>query len=164
MRRDQLNRRVHQTSAAAKAERHRSPQVIQRGRAVRQNRDGLLYIAYCKTDAPDTDEIICYPRADLLDWDNTKNYAADDWVEVSGTEYKSLQNNNQGHAVSNGAWWEEGTLSVTVKCLIVNGSSLMYAAPFLHDGDPIMVGQISVDGTLAWYCTNIEFNGARFSP
>lgn len=35
MRRDQLNRRVHRTSAAAKAERHQSPQVIQRGRAVR---------------------------------------------------------------------------------------------------------------------------------
>ena len=53
---------------------------------------------------------------------------------------------------------------ITVECLIINGSSLMYAAPFLHDGDPIIVGQIFVDGTATWYCTNIEFNGARYMP
>ena len=40
MRRDQLNRRIHQTSAAAKTERLSSPQVIQRGRAVRAGGGG----------------------------------------------------------------------------------------------------------------------------
>ncbi len=116
MRHDQLNRRTHRTSAAAKAERHLSPQVIQRGRAVRHSDSGGRHLAYCKTDAPDSDEIECY-----LDTDET------------------------------------GPV-VTVKCLIINGSSLMYAAPFLRDGDPVMVGKIDGD----WYCTNIEFNGVRF--
>ncbi len=40
MRRDQLNRRTHRTSLAAKAERHDSPHVIQRGRAVRAGGGG----------------------------------------------------------------------------------------------------------------------------
>lgn len=40
MRRDQLNRRVHRTSAAAKAERHQSPQILQRARAVRHSGGG----------------------------------------------------------------------------------------------------------------------------
>ncbi len=66
MRRDQLNRRIHQTSAAAKAERHQSPQVIQRGGAVRHGGGDGARLAYCKTDAPDSDEIDCY-----LDTDET---------------------------------------------------------------------------------------------
>lgn len=44
MRREQLNRRTHQTSAAAKAERHKSPRIIQRGRAVRAGGGGGLKV------------------------------------------------------------------------------------------------------------------------
>lgn len=40
MRRDQLNRRTHQTSAAANTERQPSPQILQRGRAVRAGGGG----------------------------------------------------------------------------------------------------------------------------
>ena len=121
-------------------------------------------IAYCKTDAPDDDEIACYLGADLLDWSGATTYGTDNWVEVAGTEYKSLQDNNLNRAVTDTDWWVEGTVSVSIKCLIINGTSLMYAAPFLHDGDPIIVERIIIDGTLTWCCTNIEFNGARFMP
>ena len=44
MRRDQLNRRTHQTSAAAETERPSSPQVIQRGKAVRHGGGGGVRI------------------------------------------------------------------------------------------------------------------------
>lgn len=121
-------------------------------------------IAYCKEDAPDADEITCYLGADLLNWDSGKTYDIDNWVEVAGIEYKSLQNDNTNHAVSDGTWWEVGTISVMVKCLIINGSSLLYAGPPLHNGDPIFVENVIVDGESVLYCTNIEFNGARFSP
>ncbi len=48
MRRDQLNRRTHQTSAAAKAERHQSPQSIQGGAAVRHD-SGRVRRAFVKS-------------------------------------------------------------------------------------------------------------------
>jgi len=159
MRRDQLNRRTHQTSAAAKAERPQSPQVIQRGKAVRASAsaDGGGLLAFCKIDAPDSDEISCYLRADLSAWSGETTYAIDAWVEVSGTEYKSLQADNIGHAVTDTDWWEEGTLSVTVRCLIHSGSSLTDAAPYLKDGEEIQVENIGDE----WICDG--FNGAKFT-
>jgi len=96
------------------------------------------------------------------EWSSIPTYDLDEWCEVSGTEYKSLQASNTNHAVTDGAWWEEGTVSVTVKCLIINGSALKYAAPFLHDGDPILVEYVTIDGAAVLTCTNIEFNGVRF--
>ena len=53
MRRDQLNRRTHRTSAAAKAERPSSPQILQRGRAVRAG--GGPRLAVVKTTPTGTD-------------------------------------------------------------------------------------------------------------
>ncbi|KKK87875.1 hypothetical protein LCGC14_2748830, partial [marine sediment metagenome] len=156
MRRDQLNRRTHQTSAAAKAERPPSPRVIQRGRAVRSagGGGGGPQIAYCKTDSPDDTAVPCYLVADVLAWSAATTYAADEWCEVAGTEYKSLQENNLNHAVSDPSWWEEGTISVPVHCLIINGSSLKYATPFLHDGDPILVEYVTIAGESVLTCTN----------
>ena len=57
MRRDQLNRRTHRTSAAAQAERHRSPQIIQRGGAVRHPGGGgnAVRRAFVKTTPTGTD-------------------------------------------------------------------------------------------------------------
>jgi hypothetical protein len=66
MRRDQLNRRIHQTSAAAKAERPPSPQIIQRGRAVRAGGGGGVRKAFAKTAAPASWTITCF-----LDEDTT---------------------------------------------------------------------------------------------
>jgi len=122
MRRDQLNRRIHQTSSAANAERHKSPQIIQRGKAVRAGGGGGsdIRIAYCKESAPDDNKIDVY-----LDED------------VEGEE-------------------------VTAICLIINGSSLMYSAPFLNVGDPVFVSRLTVDGTPAWYIIGVPFCGARF--
>ena len=51
---------------------------------------------------------------------------------------------------------------VTVKSLIINGTSLMYSAPFLRDGDPVWVEWLNVGGTFAWYITGLPFNGAYF--
>lgn len=56
MRRDQLNRRTHQTSAAAKAERLSSPQVMQRGRAIRA---GGPHRAFVKTAPGATTTLAC---------------------------------------------------------------------------------------------------------
>ncbi len=166
MRRDQLNRRIHQTSLAAKTERHLSPHIIQRGRAIRQSGGGGgASIAYCKTDSPDSpdsDEMTCYLGIAVEEWSGAKTYSLNQWCEVSGTEYKSLQDDNTNHAVTDGDWWEEGTISVTVKTLIINGSSLMYAAPFLRDGDPLLVGYVNIAGVRTLVCINIEFNGAFF--
>ncbi len=53
MRRDQLNRRTHRTSAAAKAERPSSPQIIQQGGAVRHG--GSPRLAVVKTTPTGTD-------------------------------------------------------------------------------------------------------------
>ena len=118
---------------------------------------GGLILAYCKGDAPDDDEIPCYNGADVVEWTAATTYALDEWCEVSGTEYKSLQADNLDNDVSDGAWWEEGTApTITVKCLIANGTSLMYAGPFLKDGQPIPVKKKGDD----WYCTNL-FTGAR---
>ena len=46
---------------------------------------------------------------------------------------------------------------VTVKCRIANGSSLMYASPYLKDGDAFLA--VKIDGV--WESTNL-FNGAKF--
>lgn len=114
MRRDQLNRRTHQTSTAAKAERPTSPQIIQRGKAVRAGGGGGELV-FCKTDAPNSNEIECYRG-------------------------------------------EYGTGEViTVRCLICNGSSLMYAERYLKDGDEIRVEKIGDE----WICDG--FNGAKFT-
>lgn len=120
-------------------------------------------IAYCKENSPDDDEITCYLGVAVEEWSSVPTYDLDEWCEVSGTEYKSLQASNNNHAVTDGDWWEEGTVSVTVHCLIINGSSLMYAAPFLYDGDPILVDYVQIAGESVLTCTNIEFNGARFT-
>ena len=56
---------------------------------------------------------------------------------------------------------ETGT-EVTVKCLIINGTSLMHSAPFLNDGDPVWVTEVSVGGTTSWYIIGLPFNGAFF--
>ncbi|RKY04552.1 MAG: hypothetical protein DRP66_11575, partial [Planctomycetota bacterium] len=135
--------------------------IIQRGRAVRAGGGGEFKVAYCKTDAPDGDEITCYLDNDVLEYDAGKTYSLNEWCEdpASGGEYKSLQNNNTAHPLSDGDWWEAGSVSVTVKCLIANGSSLMYAGPFLKDGQPIPVGKRGDE----WLCTNL-FSGARFMP
>ncbi len=160
MRRDQLNRRVHRTSLAAKAERPSSPQIIQRGRAVRVGGGGSTCLAYCKAAFSETegDEMSCYLGVDLAAWSAAATYAANDWVEVAGTEYKSLQDDNTDHAVTDTDWWEEGTVSVTVRFLIANGSSLMYAAPNLPKGQEIRVTKIGG----VWVCDHL-FNGARFT-
>lgn len=100
---------------AAKAERHKSPQIVQRGRAIRAGGGGAARLAYCKADAPDSPEIECY-----LDTDET------------------------------------GTL-VTVRCLIHNGDSLMYATPYLKNGDPLLVEKVGDE----WICPG--FNGAKFT-
>ncbi len=112
-------------------------------------------IAYCKTDAPDSDEIPCYRVADLAAWSAATTYAANDWVEVAGTEYKSLQPDNLNRAVTDTDWWEEGTISVTVRCLIYSGSSLLYAAPPLKNGDEILVHKVGEE----WICPG--FTGTK---
>ncbi len=63
MRRDQLNRRTHQTSAAARAERHQSPQVIQRGGAVRHG-GGRARRAFVKTTPGATTSVDVYLDTD----------------------------------------------------------------------------------------------------
>ncbi len=155
MRRDQLNRRIQQTSQAAKTERPSSPPVIQRGGAVRAGAGGGC-LAYCKVDAPNDDEIPCYLKADLAAWNSATTYAMKNWVEVAGSEYRSLQDDNTNHAVSDDEWWEEGTVSVTVRCLIHNGDSLMYASPLLKDGAEILVHKVGGE----WICP--QFTGAKF--
>lgn len=112
-------------------------------------------LAYCKTDAPDSDEIAAYLKADLLVWDNTETYQTNAWVEVGGTDYKSLQDDNLKHAVTDSGWWESGTKSVTVRCLIHNGSLLSKAEPFLKDGAEILVHKVGDE----WICPG--FNGAK---
>lgn len=74
MRRDQLNRRTHQTSLAAKAERHSSPHVIQRGRAVRYGGGGNRK-AYAKTAAGGGSTIVCYLDTDGTGEEITVNIA-----------------------------------------------------------------------------------------
>lgn len=114
-------------------------------------------VAYCAEDAPDRDEILCYLGADLLAWDIARTYITDEWVIVGGVEYKSLQDDNLNHIVTETSWWEEGTApTITVKCLIANGTSLIRAGPFLKKGQDIPVEKIGDD----WYCTNL-FAGAR---
>ena len=119
---------------------------------------GAAHLVYCKENAPDSDVIDCYFGADLAAWNAATTYVAGDWVEEAGTEYTSLKDKNLNHLVADTDWWEAGIHSVTVTALIINGTSLMYSEPFLHDGDPIIVGKIGD----VWYCTNIEFNGAYF--
>ena len=51
---------------------------------------------------------------------------------------------------------------VTAKALIVNGTSLMYSAPFLKDGDPVFVSKVTVDETSTWHIIGVPFNGARY--
>ncbi len=46
---------------------------------------------------------------------------------------------------------------VTAECFISNGSSLLYAAPFLKDGQPVFVSNIN--GT--WYIVGVPFSGAK---
>ncbi|MBW2559429.1 MAG: hypothetical protein JRE40_01100 [Deltaproteobacteria bacterium] len=116
MRRDQLNRRIQQTSLAAKAERRQSPQIIQQGKAVRAGGGGTQRLAYCKTNAPDDDEIVCYIDSD-------SGEIADE---------------------------------ITVRCLIHNGSSLMYALPFLKDGHEILISKVGDE----WICPG--FTGSKF--
>jgi len=115
-------------------------------------------IAYCKTSFEDLTaetEVPCYLDADVSPWDEDTTYAADDWCEVSGTEYKSLKNNNLGYAVTDDSWWEEGTVSVSVKCNISNGTYLSDVVPWLVDGDPVYIIKASGD----WYIPT-QFNGA----
>ena len=52
--------------------------------------------------------------------------------------------------------------AITAECLIINGASLKYAAPFLNDGNPAFVQQVDIAGTLTWYIIGLPFNGARF--
>jgi len=66
MRRDQLNRRIQQTSLAAKAERRQSPQIIQQGRAVRAGGAGNRK-AFAKTAAGSGNTIVCYLDTDSHD-------------------------------------------------------------------------------------------------
>ena len=123
---------------------------------------GTVHLAYCKENAPDSDVIDCYFGVDLAAWNAATTYVAGDWVEVAGTEYTSLQDDNLNHLVADTDWWEAGTHSVTVKALIINGTSLMYSEPFLHDGDPVWVQWVNVDDIFAWYITGLPFNGAYF--
>ncbi|MCD6392442.1 MAG: hypothetical protein J7M40_02935 [Planctomycetes bacterium] len=69
MRRDQLTRRIQQTSLAAKAERRQSPQIIQRGKAVRAGGGGRRR-AFVKTTPGATTSVDVY-----LDEDNSSKEA-----------------------------------------------------------------------------------------
>jgi len=77
---------------------------------------GSQRLAYCKTDAPDADEIVCYIDSDSGEEDD----------------------------------------EITVRCLIHNGSSLMYADPLLVDGAEIIVHKIDDE----WIAEGFE--GAEF--
>lgn len=112
-------------------------------------------LAFCKTDAPNTDEIAAYLIVDLLAWDNAKTYEAGDWIEDAGIDYQSLQDDNLNNVVSDGDWWAAGTKSVTVRCLIHNGSQLSTAEPFLKDGAEILVHKVDDE----WICPG--FNAAK---
>lgn len=118
--------------------------------------NGIPKLAFVKEDSPDSDSITCYLDTAVDEWLSATTYGLNVWCEVSGTEYKSLQVNNNNHLVSDGDWWEEGTISVTVRCLILNGTSLKYASPFLSDGDEILVHIVGSE-----YISS-GFNGARF--
>ena len=114
-------------------------------------------MAYCKTDAPNSDEIECYLDNDLEAWDADTNYMKGDWVLVAGVDYKSLEDNNINHQVTGtDNYWEAGTKSVTVKVNISNGTSLDKAMPYLNRSDPVTVTQIGG----VWYIPGAPFNGA----
>lgn len=112
-------------------------------------------LAFCKEDAPASDEIICYLDDDLEPYSSTTTYNAGEWVEDAGLEYRSLVDGNLGHPVTDPIWWEEGTHSVTVQCNISNASTLDESTPLLVNGAPITVIKIGDD----WTCTD-QFNGA----
>ena len=73
MRRDQLNRRIQQTSLAAKAERPPGPQIIQQGKAVRHSAGGVIRKAYAKAAAGSGNTIVCYLDTDATGEEITVN-------------------------------------------------------------------------------------------
>ncbi len=95
--------------------------------------------AFVKTTPGATTSVDVYLGEDLAAWSGATTYSKGDWVEDSGTEYRSLQNNNLSHAVGGAAWWASGTKSVTVSCYIYGGGNLEDAFPTLVDGMPLWV-------------------------
>ncbi len=100
MRRDQLNRRVHRTSAAAKAERHQSPPIIQRGRAVRHS-GGSGGRTVFRIDSNGTGRGVYKCKEvvfDSTDWDSTSTIdkfgTTGDWIYVFniGENYSAVDN------------------------------------------------------------------------
>ncbi len=98
-----------------------------------------IHNAFCKAAAGAGSTIACYLDADLIAWASGTTYSKGDWVEVSGTDYKSLHDNNLGNAVTDAAWWESGTNTITVTIEIVGGSALNSALPRLEDGTRLSV-------------------------
>lgn len=103
MRRDQLNRRTHRTSLAAKAERRQSPQIIQRGRAVRAGGGGSTAVGLklFRIDSNGTGRGVykCKESVfDSTDWDSTSTIdkfgVTGDWVYVFniGENYSAVAN------------------------------------------------------------------------
>ena len=95
--------------------------------------------AYAKTAAGSGNTIVCYLDTDLEAYSSTKTYSAGEWVEDSGTEYKSLLDNNVNNPLSSSDWWEAGTISITVNIEIVGGSDLNSTLPRLEDGTLLTV-------------------------
>ena len=100
MRRDQLNRRIHQTSAAAKDERRQSPQIIQRGGAVRHSGGGGGRTVF-KIYSNGTGRGVYKCKKvlfDATDWDSTSTIdkfgVVGDWIYVfnMGENYSAVSN------------------------------------------------------------------------
>lgn len=66
------------------------------------------------------DYLMTYQLAYLLqqgvpEWDSATEYHTDSVVQSSGVLFKSIQNNNTNHLVSDGAWWEPAIVTSSIK-------------------------------------------------
>lgn len=147
MRRDQLNRRIHQTSAAAKTERLSSPQILQRGRAVRAgaNPNEVAVIASTSITIPAKSfvEIVSYDEGNgrfIVKKPSAHNLPAK-IVLVTGDEIPA---NAQGRAYADGLMTVDRGGSV-IEGFNVGTTKDDWESRYFHDGPYYCYGNTASD-------------------
>jgi hypothetical protein len=149
--RSQINSRIQRAAQAHKEERLRSPQIIQRGKAVRHTTGTGSRVAFvAEAEPPASDTVYCWLDADVTDADYNAGatYAADDYCVYNYVRYKSLAGSNTGNTPSSSpTYWEAVKTAVEVRCLMAGTTSLSEAFPWLVKSAEISVAADPAEAT-----------------
>lgn len=109
-------------------------------------KDGKVCESCCGVNQEYGNDCCCFMDDDTLAWSSGTTYALDALAESSGKTYKSLQNSNLNHAVSDASWWVK--VSDIVDCGNANWNSY---APFGGVGKTPLYYTFSMTGIMGSY-------------